>query len=266
MREREWERASAVVVPVCVCAAVARDICVKIKLMCASKANFRGQPRQKEAEREKESGSPAQLLLSLQCCRVAKRERECKKCPCNNKKNLPVRFMASIAWRMRCDWAKSTPYLKITHSAARSHLTCATPSTRTHTTHTRRSVQRCRPVQRQRERKRANDKRESDQQREHVRVRAQPNSAELCRALAVRFTARLVSGREFLWIQFEFSLRCVQTCSEKTENGKQKKVNSALNQKQTQSLPAVSAQLSTHTQHAHFVIVRVESSVPKCTK
>lgn len=141
----ESVRSRRACVPVCVCAAVARDICVKIKLMCASKANFRGQPRQRE--RRRESGSPAQLLLSLQCCRVAKRERECKKCPCNNKKNLPVQFMASIAWRMRCDWAKSTPYLKITHSAARSHLTCATASTRTHTTHTRRSVQRCRPVQ-----------------------------------------------------------------------------------------------------------------------
>lgn len=110
--------------------------------MCEDKINVRVKgelPRTAQAERgrerEKESGSPAQLLLSLQCCRVAKRERERKKCPCNNKKNLPVQFMASIAWRMRCDWAKSTPYLKITHSAARSHLTCATASTRTHTTH-----------------------------------------------------------------------------------------------------------------------------------
>lgn len=151
--------------------------------MCASKANFRGQPRQRERRRA------ALLLNCCSRCSVAELQRERESArnahalQSNNKKNLPVQFMASIAWRMRCDWAKSTPYLKITHSAARSHLTCATPSTRTHTTHTRRSVQRCRPVQRQRERKRAYDKRESDQQREHVRVRAQPNPAELNRTV-----------------------------------------------------------------------------------
>lgn len=109
--------------------------------MCEDKINVRVKgelPRTAEAEsgRERERRRAALLLNCCSRCSVAElqrakqRERECRT---TTRKNLPVQFMASIAWRMRCDWAKSTPYLKITHSAARSHLTCATASTRTHT-------------------------------------------------------------------------------------------------------------------------------------
>lgn len=115
--------------------------------MCEDKINVRVKgelPRTAEAEsgRERERRRAALLLNCCSRCSVAELQRERESVrnahalQSNNKKNLPVQFMASIAWRMRCDWAKSTPYLKITHSAARSHLTCATPSTRTHSTHT----------------------------------------------------------------------------------------------------------------------------------
>lgn len=95
LTESEWERESGRERPQssCLCACV----CVRCSSawhMCEDKINVRVKgelPRTAEAERgkersEKESGSPAQLLLSLQCCRVAKSQTERERVQNNNKK------------------------------------------------------------------------------------------------------------------------------------------------------------------------------------
>lgn len=237
--ERVGERARsrrALSACVCVCAAVARDICVKIKLMCASKANFRGQPRQRERRRKR-------AALMLNCCsrcsvaelqRATQRERtterESVKCPCiaEQQQQKPAGSVYGFHCMAHAMWLgkKYAIFENYTQcSSLAPHMRCSfNPHGALCSAADRFWAQERVPPNVQ---QRANDKRENERHRENVRERALPKRAELCRALAVRFTPRLVSTSEFLWIQFEFSLRCVQTCSEKTENGKQK-VNSAL--------------------------------------
>lgn len=132
-------------------------------------------------------------------------------CTKTKTKNLLGHFTASIAWRMRCDWAKSTPYLKITHSAARSHSTLASPCTNT--------LKRCAALLTGFERTAAREQRELQSAAwAHTLLRAD-----------FRFTLTRVTERHIQTIQFEFSLRCVQTCSEKSLKRKSK---SKLYQKQ----------------------------------
>jgi len=141
----------------------------------------------------------AQLLLSkrvLPCCRPKtisaiwlhsrhaswwepQRERE-------SESGKPVWLPLQSA--CDCDWTKSTPYLKIIRSVSRSHSAGAAPLTHAASE----SVQRCLP------------ERESEW-RECSPKRAIPFAGSYIR-------------RRIRWIQFEFWLRSVQTCSEKPES------------------------------------------------
>lgn len=110
-----------------------RDICAKIKLMCPPK-----QPQQQQLTERRSQRSTVALWTSVAVVQpyyydftgsqIGERERE-------NLSWLPLQGACD------CDWTKSTPYLKITHSASRSHAAGGAPLTQAAS----QSVQRCSP-------------------------------------------------------------------------------------------------------------------------
>lgn len=177
--------------------------------MCASKANFRGsQPASQPANtKSEERRSRAQLLLSrrvLPCCKEPLRQwatnahaADCKKKPA--RPLYGFHCMAHAMWLGK-KYAIFENYTQCSSLAHHERLSL------------HQHAQACAALLTGSERTTVTAERESKESRD-VSTHSWAN---------FRFTLTQVAERHFHRIQFEFSLRCVQTCSEENPRRKAK--------------------------------------------